>query len=120
LRERFAQLGQSRLRVMLEAQQDIPSLSAAVETAVYRIAVEAVTNVVRHANVRECRVCLRVEDNLQLEISDDGKGFSPKYRAGVGLRAMQERAEELGGTFRIQRTSGKGTHLIIVLPLERT
>ena len=103
--------------IELDAQEHIPSLSAAVETAVYRIAVEAVTNVVRHANARECRVCLRVDGNLQLEISDDGKGFPPKYRAGVGLRAMQERAEELGGTFRIERATGKGTRLVVALPI---
>lgn len=119
LRERFAQLGQSRLKVELDAAENIPSLSAAVETAVYRIAVEAITNVIRHANARECHVTLRVNDNLQLEISDDGAGLPAKYRAGVGLRAMRERAEELGGTFRIKCVAGKGTRLIIVLPLER-
>ncbi|MBM3179256.1 MAG: hypothetical protein FJZ86_02770 [Chloroflexi bacterium] len=124
LKERFVQLGQSRpalskvegLKVELEAQENIPSLSAAVETAVYRIAVEAVTNVVRHANANDCHVCLRVDGNLQLEISDDGAGLPPKYRAGVGLRAMQERAEELGGTFRIERAS-KGTRLVVTLPI---
>ncbi len=119
LRERFAQLGQSRLKVVLDATEDIPSLSAAVETAVYRIAVEAVTNVIRHADARECYVHLRVDGDLQLEIRDDGSWLQPKYRAGVGLRAMQERAEELGGTFRIERGLSKGTRLIIVLPLEK-
>ena len=119
LRERFAQLGQSRLKVVLDAPEEIPSLSAAVETAVYRIAVEAVTNVIRHAGARECHVHLRVDGDLCLEIRDDGSGLPPKVRAGVGLRAMQERAEELGGTFRIERGLGKGTRLMIVLPLEK-
>ncbi len=119
LRERFAQLGQGRLKVVLDAQEELPSLSAAVETAVYRIAVEAVTNVIRHADARECHVHLRVDGDLQLEVRDDGAGLSPNYRAGVGLRAMQERAEELGGTFHIERGLGKGTRLMIVLPLEK-
>jgi signal transduction histidine kinase len=118
LRERFAHLGQSMLRVVLDAPDNIPPLSAAIETAVYRIAVEAVTNVIRHAEARECLVTLRMNGDLQLEIRDDGAGLPAKYRAGVGLRAMQERAEELGGTFRIKRSAGKGTQLIIVLPLE--
>jgi len=125
LRERFAQLGQSRpvlsrvegLRVELDAPEDLPSLSAAVETAVYRIAVEAVTNVIRHAEARECRVTLGVNGDLHLEISDDGAGLPAKYRAGVGLRAMQERAEELGGTFRIERGLGRGTRLLVKLPI---
>ncbi len=117
LRERFVHLEQSRLRVVLDAPEKIPPLPAAVETAVYRIAVEAVTNVIRHADARECLIQLRVDDNLRLEINDDGEGLPFKFRAGVGLRAMQERAEELGGTFRIERTADKGTHLLIELPI---
>lgn len=119
LRERFAQLGQSKLKIMLDAPEEIPSLSAAVETAVYRIAVEAVTNVIRHADARECHVTLRMNGDLHLEISDDGAGIPAKYHAGLGLSAMQERAEELGGTFRIKRGLDKGTRLMIVLPLEK-
>jgi len=118
LRERFAQLELTNLKVELDLPEEIPSLSAATETAVYRIAVEAVTNVIRHAKAHECHVSLHLNDGLQLEISDDGTGLPFKYRAGVGLHAMQERAEELGGTFQIERTAGKGTHLIIRLPLE--
>ena len=118
LRERFAQLEQSRLKVELDTPDEIPSLSAAAETAVYRIAVEAVTNVIRHAEAHECHVTLRVDNALQLEIRDDGSGLPVKYRAGVGLHAMQERAEELGGSFRIDRSAGKGTRLTITIPLE--
>lgn len=117
LRERFALLGQSRLKIVMDAPEDIPSLSAAVETAVYRIAVEAVTNVIRHADARECHVNLRVDDDLQLEIRDDGSGLPQKYRPGVGLRAMQERAEELGGEFQLTNKKGGGTQIHVSLPL---
>ncbi len=116
LHERFARFDQTRLRIILEAPEKIPPLPAAVESAVYRIAVEAVTNVLRHAGASECHICMHINTNLHLEIVDNGVGLPAEQRKGVGLRAMQERAEELGGIFRILPTN-QGTHLLIELPL---
>jgi two-component system sensor histidine kinase DesK len=76
---------------------------------------EGVTNVVRHANARNCR--LRIEqqnDMCRLEIADDGQGFVSME--GNGLRGMRERVEMLGGT--LDRRNKSGTTLTITLPLK--
>ena len=92
-------------------------LPAAVEAAAYRIACEALTNVARHANARTCQVRLARADGLELEIRDDGNGL---LRAapigGVGLAAMRERAEELGGTCVVD-SPGTGTRVLARLPI---
>jgi two-component system sensor histidine kinase DesK len=77
---------------------------------------EGVTNVVRHAQARTCR--LRIEQQngtCRLEIADDGQGFSSME--GNGLRGMRERVEMLGGT--LERTTNAGTTLTITLPLKQ-
>jgi signal transduction histidine kinase len=108
-------------RLSLEAPPDLPPLSAALEVAAYRIALEAITNVGRHAQASTCRVCLAVVDeSLHLEIADDGLGLSSEARAapiGVGLASMRERADELGGTCVIESQPDGGTRVYVVLPL---
>jgi len=125
LRESAAQYGQNGLRVSVEAPESLPPLPAAVEVAVYRIAQEALTNVVRHAEARECIVSLAVDDAasaLRLEVRDDGRGL-PEPRVddhghtGVGLSSMRERATELGGSLVVDRPSEGGTSVRARLPL---
>ena len=78
----------------------MPPLPAAVEVAAYRIAVEAVTNAVRHTGARHCHIAIAVIGrDLSLTVDDDGGGLSPTSRPGHGLAIMRERAEEIGGTF---------------------
>lgn len=88
---------------------DLPdgiALPAAVETAVFHIAHEAVTNVVRHSGARVATLAVRVDrTDILLEVQDDGCGLGARP-LGVGLRSMQHRAEELGGTFEVDTTSG--------------
>lgn len=95
-------LGHHTLRVTLDLDPDpLPTLPAAVEVAIYRISGEALNNVVRHSGAAAARLTLRVRpDEVTVEATDDGAGF-PAHAggAGVGLRSMAERAEELGGTF---------------------
>jgi two-component system sensor histidine kinase DesK len=88
----------------------------AVQESVLSLAVrEAVTNVVRHAQARTCRMRLEQQDgSCRLEIQDDGCGAS--NGEGNGLRGMRERVEMLGG--RLDRTTDAGTTLIITLPLK--
>ena len=78
-----------------------PALPAAVEVAAYRVAQEALTNVVRHAPPTRCRVVGRVSDHqLVLEIGDDGAVARAGNGLGIGLRSMRDRADEIGGTRR--------------------
>jgi len=89
----------------------------AVQESVLSLAVrEAVTNVVRHAQARTCRMRLEQQNGTcRLEIHDDGCGSS--NGEGSGLRGMRERVEMLGGT--LQRSTEAGTTLTITLPLKQ-
>jgi signal transduction histidine kinase len=99
----------------------LPPLAAAVEVAAYRIAQEGLTNIVRHAQAKECQLCLSIleEDtrSLHLEIIDDGIGLPRQHRPGVGMNSMRERAAELGGTCVIEPGTGGGTRVLACLPL---
>lgn len=88
-----------------------------VELACFRIAQEALTNVLRHAQAR--RVVLRLscdEAWLRLQVDDDGNGLAPDRRDGLGLVTMRERAQQLGGTFAIESEPG-ATRIDVALPL---
>ncbi|WP_410793440.1 sensor histidine kinase [Kribbella sp. C-35] len=95
------------IRVVVSAS-GLPTLPAALEVAAYRIATEALTNVVRHARATSAVLTLRCGNELEIEITDDGPP-TDAWRPGVGLQAMQERAAELGGTFQAgpTRTGGR-------------
>jgi two-component system sensor histidine kinase DesK len=89
-------------------------LTPAQETVLALALREAVTNVVRHAQARQCSVRLQRENNLcTLEIADNGSGANAPE--GNGLRGMRERLEAIGGS--LQRQSQAGTRLVIHLPL---
>jgi two-component system, NarL family, sensor kinase len=97
----------------------LESLPAGVEVAAYRIAAEAVTNVARHADATRCVIELRQEPKgLFVEIRDDGRG--PAGQPGVGMQAMRERADELGGTLTVDAPAQGGTVVRARLPLEGT
>jgi signal transduction histidine kinase len=110
---------EKRLRVTIDAPEEIPSLPAAVEVAAYRIACEALTNTIRHARATAYRIHLTLDDALHVEISDDGTGFAAERRVGVGLVSMRERAEELGGSCVITSAPGRGVRVLATLPLEK-
>jgi signal transduction histidine kinase len=97
----------------------LPELSAAVEVAAYRIAVEALTNTVRHAGATTCRVLFDATDagTLRLEVVDDGRGLRSGVVPGVGLESMRERADELGGAIVIEAANGAGTRVVARLPI---
>jgi two-component system, NarL family, sensor kinase len=117
LREYAAQNSANGLHICVEAPETLPSLPAAVEVAAYRIALEAMTNSVRHAHASQCEVRLNVDDELCLEIMDNGVGLPVQAPTGVGLTSIRERTAELGGVFSLKSTPGEGTHLSILLPL---
>lgn len=101
----------------LTAPATLPPLPAAVEVAAYRIALEALTNAVRHAQAHTCQLHLQINSGLHLQIRDDGIGLPIGYQAGIGLSSMRERAAELGGTFQIESKPGEGTAISVQLPL---
>jgi signal transduction histidine kinase len=119
LREYAAQNSVKGLQITINAPERMPPLPAAVEVAAYRIILEALTNTVRHANANQCTVKLNVEEDLFLEILDDGVGFPAHTPFGVGFSSMQERTSELGGTFELHSNPGAGTRLFIRLPLAK-
>ncbi len=90
----------------VEAPDELPSLPAAVEVAAFRIATEAMTNVVRHSEADSVVVRLGCSDSLFIEVLDDGMP-SQAWRAGVGLIGVRERVTELGGRFDAVATSSR-------------
>jgi signal transduction histidine kinase len=109
-------IGTDGLRVAVDVPAELPALPAAVEVAAYRIVQEALTNVVRHADAGRACVRLAVDDEtLTVEVVDDGRGLPAEMVAGVGLTSMRERAEEMGGTCRVEAGEG-GTRVLAVLP----
>ncbi len=118
LKEHIASNNQGQgLQITLEAPESPRPLPAAVEVAAYRIALEAMTNVNRHAGAGHCCVRLSLLEDLYLEITDDGQGLPKAVRAGVGLASMRERAEELGGSCVVEVLPNGGTGVLARLPL---
>ncbi len=97
-------------------------LASATEVCVYRIVQEALNNITQHSGASSCIVSLRaVDDTLHLAISDNGRGLTRPQTAapGLGLIGMRERAQSLGGTFRILSHGGadSGARIEVTLPL---
>jgi signal transduction histidine kinase len=95
-----------------------------VESDLYRIAQEALSNVRKHSGGRCVRIQLAEEEQemLTLEVQDDGKGFvasSREKRSTFGLLGMRERAEMIGGILSIKSSKGSGTTVLVHVPLKR-
>jgi signal transduction histidine kinase len=84
-------------RVLLDVPAPLPDLPAAVEVTAYRIALEAVTNAVRHSGATRVELHVAAGDALHVRVTDDGPGRGA-WRPGVGLASMRERVAEVGGT----------------------
>jgi signal transduction histidine kinase len=103
-------------------------LAPEVETACFRIAQEALTNVVRHAQAATVWVQIRQNDSgLQLVVKDDGVGFDVRtatsrtgVNASLGLQGMQERAAALGGSVELKSQQGNGVEVLVNFPLALT
>jgi two-component system NarL family sensor kinase len=107
----------SGTHILLTAPGTLPPLAPAVELAAYRIAVEAVSNAVRHSGARTCSVRLRLNGGLELEVADDGTAHPDEpFRVGVGIASMQARASELGAVLSVDQGS-EGTRVHTVLPV---
>jgi len=119
IREHVAQYtGPNGIQVTFEVTEPMPSLPAAVEVAAYRIALEAFTNIINHAQATTCHIEVKKETtSLLLQVSDNGIGLAVGYRAGVGLTSMRERAAELGGDCSVENLPFGGTCINARLPI---
>jgi signal transduction histidine kinase len=109
--------GRIGLPVVVESTLD-ERLPLPVEETLYRIAQEALHNVVKHAGAHEVRLeILRTPNAVRLRITDDGKGFDPSQvpDGHLGLAGMQARATRIGGTFSCRSEIGKGTTVEVVV-----
>jgi signal transduction histidine kinase len=96
-------------------------LPEAVETALYRIAQEALTNVAKHARAKHVDIAVgRGPRRVRLRVSDDGRGFDPAAGGQFGLSGMAERADLLGGRLTVESAPGGGTMLTADIPLTET
>lgn len=115
----FARSMGEHLAIHLDLPDRAVELSPEVEMATYRIVTEAVNNVVRHADAKQCwlRVAPGATDQIDIDIVDDGVGVNADTEAGVGWAAMRERATELGGTVQVTPREPHGTRVHVRLPL---
>ncbi|MEV5894986.1 sensor histidine kinase [Nonomuraea fuscirosea] len=117
IRQRATHLERDGVAVHLEVPGTLPPMSAAVEAAAFRIAVEAMNNAVRHSAASHIDVLIEADAQLHLRIRDNGGSPQGRdWKAGVGLLSMRERAAELGGSC----TAGprpEGGLVVAVLPL---
>jgi signal transduction histidine kinase len=104
------------LEIHLALPAEPVELPVAVEVAAYRIVTEALTNVVRHAHADRCWLTIETGPTVEIDVVDDGVGINGNRSDGVGLTAMRERANELGGSVRVLANTPRGTHLHVQLP----
>ena len=121
LREQAARLSErSQTVASVEVEGEARPLGRDIEHAVFRIVQEALTNIEKHAQASEVRVCLQYgADALQCTVSYNGVGFGEVDAApdhGLGLPGMRERAAALGGTVGIESKPGEGTRVTVSVP----
>jgi signal transduction histidine kinase len=110
----------ANLRLELTLAPDLPALSEAAEQCIYRVAQEALTNAIQHANAARLWVDLQADGrSIQMLVRDDGHGFDVAHTAGAdqyGLRGLRERTEALGGQLNIVSGPGHGTTIHLIIP----
>jgi signal transduction histidine kinase len=112
--------------VEVNTKGEMRPLPEIVEENLLRICQEAVTNTVKHSGARKVEIELEFNaESIELEIKDDGKGFTPGHCAGpndghFGLLGMSERAKRLGGSIAVTSAPGEGTAVCVKLPIEQT
>jgi signal transduction histidine kinase len=111
-------------RISIDAPETFPRLPAEIETAAYYIALEALTNVDKHAHANVCSIRLRLSiadaasplQRLEMDIVDDGRGMTASETHGLGLLSMRARAAEVGGSCDIAPNPGGGTAVRVRIP----
>jgi len=107
------------IHVRVEGEEPNPRLGGATETALFRVAQEALTNIVKHAHASHVAISVTPgEGAVRLIVEDDGIGFDPdgvagpKGDSGWGLLSMTERVAAVGGSCTIESTPGSGTRIV--------
>ncbi len=110
-----------KLKCTFASHNMTEALQLNTEIEIYRIVQEAVNNAIKHANAQRIEVQInRIEDEVNVHITDDGKGFNVNEKLqsdGMGLLSIQKRAEKIGGQLHIDSFVGRGTTLIIEIPM---
>ena len=111
-------LGGAGIELSIDLSFEAERLGFELETAVYRLVQEALTNVVKHSGASSATLRLTERDGrLDVLVSDDGCGFDPDAeRGGFGLIGMRERVELAGGQLRIESKRGSGTRMTASIP----
>jgi two-component system sensor histidine kinase UhpB len=113
------QLGRGEIAVELGAEGDFSDLEDDGQLVVYRVAQEALSNVARHSGATRVTVSLRrrADGGVQLDVTDDGRGFAfDESESGLGIAGMRERALLVGGELTIESRPGHGTTIHLTVP----
>jgi PAS domain S-box-containing protein len=119
--ERFSE--RNAVVTVVQEKEFLSCLPLTLETALFRIVQEVLTNVSKHANAKHVIITLeRIDGVVQLVVSDDGVGFDPSVprklekQPGWGLIIIEERAKAMGGNVYVKSAPGKGTRIIVQVP----
>jgi PAS domain S-box-containing protein len=116
--EGFAE--RSKIQVDLQLDPKIGRLPAEIETAIFRIVQECLTNIHRHSGSSSASIFItRDQHDVRMEIRDQGKGLPTSIRLGVGIQGMRERVRQLGGHLEIESGNG-GTRVTAIVPTNST
>lgn len=114
---------QAHFKVQMAAAEELPRLPSTIENGLFRIAQEAIINIMKYAQATLVAITIASDgQQVTLTIADDGRGFDPNAvnraseRVGWGLLSMQERTEALGGHFTIESEPGQGARVAVVIP----
>ena len=118
-------LEKNGIKTEIVAPTDLPRLPAYLETMLFRITQEALTNIKKHAQADSVMIILKIgTDQIFLDIKDNGRGFDVNQitqeavaHQQLGLLGIQERISLVGGKLQIESTPGTGTHLHVYIPI---
>jgi signal transduction histidine kinase len=107
--------GRSRVSLQLSTEGE-RKLPADVQVGLYRLAQEALNNIIKHAQASQAVVTLRLGETVRLTVADNGVGFDPSTITAdhLGLKIMRERAEAMGAKFTLYSEPGEGTQISVI------
>ena len=113
--ERLA--AETGIAVEVDIDDDLPPLRMATDVVLLRSAQEAMTNVRRHSRASELHVRLQpAPGGVRLSLSDNGSGLRPDHVDGFGLRGIQARLDQVGGTLTLSVPDGGGVRVVVAVP----